>query len=250
MSERTYWQVATGDQGRDYFDYLLEFGMAFVGGQRNVEVMTNKVKCGDVIILKKGTSAIAAVGMVVERHGQCTGNTEDSSERKRWLSDFDGWEQPGYCYVQWHKLDPPMDINGLTRGTIKRINKADVQRTAEQILESVPPYDSRGEPDAVRGIADEDIRRFLISQGLDSRNARNLVDTLQNIRELVEYYIELVYRNKQRVKVKEHETRSFLILPFLRALGWVEQQLKIEFNTGDGFIDTRVHTQERAMNLF
>jgi hypothetical protein len=37
--------------------------------------------------------------------------------------------------------------------------------------------------------------------------------------------------------VREHETRTFLVIPLLLALGWSEQQIKIELSCSGGRID-------------
>jgi hypothetical protein len=39
------------------------------------------------------------------------------------------------------------------------------------------------------------------------------------------------------VNILEHETRTFLVIPLLLALGWREQQLKIEYGCKRGKID-------------
>ena len=41
-----YWQIAAGSQGRDYSEYFIRFGMAFVGGKENADLMS-EVKIGD-----------------------------------------------------------------------------------------------------------------------------------------------------------------------------------------------------------
>jgi len=51
--------------------------------------------------------------------------------------------------------------------------------------------------------------------------------TSQRIRRLVKWY------NTEGKDIKEHETRTFLIIPLLLALGWPEQKLKIEWNNID-----------------
>jgi type I site-specific restriction endonuclease len=64
-------------------------------------------------------------------------------------------------------------------------------------------------------------------------NAEELTDTLRRIRLLAGYY----YRDCDWDDIREHEARTFLIIPFLIALGWSEQQIKIELGVKDGRID-------------
>lgn len=68
--------------------------MAFVGGNDQVKAMS-RVRAGDTVLLKRGMSAVVAVGEVVERDGKCGGKGD-----KKWLKDFDGWNLPAYCYVR------------------------------------------------------------------------------------------------------------------------------------------------------
>lgn len=61
------------------------------------------------------------------------------------------------------------------------------------------------------------------------KTAENLTATLDRIRSLAQYYHE----HYDRPDVREHETRTFLVIPLLLALGWAEQQIKIELPVKD-----------------
>src|SRR6266705_5401642 len=65
----------------------------------------------------------------------------------------------------------------------------------------------------------------MIVQGLRPSAADELTNTIRKIRLLADYY----YKQSWWEDVREHETRTFLVVPLLLALGWAEQQLKIEF---------------------
>src|SRR5437870_7277470 len=93
-------------------DAFIKYGIAFVGGEPCVEAM-KWVRGGDCIVLKRGTGQILAVGTVAARDG-CVNGAYD----KAWLRDFDGWDLPAYCYVDWHVPDAPISVSGLARGTI------------------------------------------------------------------------------------------------------------------------------------
>jgi hypothetical protein len=54
--------------------------------------------------------------------------------------------------------------------------------------------------------------------------AHELTEAIRRIRLLADYY----YRSGRWDDIREHETRTFLVVPLLLALGWAEQQLKIE----------------------
>ena len=99
---KTYWQIAAGSTGRNYAELFVKFGMAFVGGQKEIRSMA-EVSVGDIVLLKIGLSKIYAVGEVVARDGKHEGNAD-----KSWLRDFDGWDLSAYCYVDWHVPEKPI----------------------------------------------------------------------------------------------------------------------------------------------
>ncbi|WP_431855324.1 hypothetical protein [Azospirillum sp.] len=216
---RSYWQIAAGSEGRTYADAFLRFGMAFVGGQGHCRTMT-EVQPGDVVILKRGMSEILAVGEVVARNGQHSGIGD-----KAWLCDFDGWNLEAYCHVNWRVPTQPVPVSGLTRTTIQRVHQRTIRDVADQILSSAPKAPPPvPEPGPTKDVEDTTILRFLIRSGLRPGAAEELTVALNRIRLLASYY----YDNLDWAQVREHETRTFLIVPLLLALGWAEQQIKIE----------------------
>ena len=82
-------------------------------------------------------------------------------------------------------------------------------------------------PELARELDDEDLIDDLIRHGLRPKDAEEFTQTIQRIRRLVKWY----YSSGR--DVKEHETRTFLIIPLLLALGWSEQRLKIEWKKVD-----------------
>lgn len=224
-----YWQVAAGSSSRDYSDAFIRHGLAFVGGDRYIAAIQT-VRAGDVILLRSGLSSITAVGRIVERDGRCCGSGD-----KLWLRDFDGWNLPGYCHVDWHVPSAPVPIRGLTRGTLRRLRGGEACNQVEKLLHRIPPTPAlEPEPAPTQQVSDDDILEFLVSHGLRPAAADELTTTLRRIRLLARYY----YTQCDWKDVLEYETRSFLILPFLLALGWPEQRLKIELAIGNhGRID-------------
>ena len=214
-----YWQVMAGSFGRDYTEDFFRYGMAFVGGKNKIATMS-RVRAGDRMILKRGRSEVAAVGVVVERDGRVHGNMD-----KPWLRDFDGWDLSAYCFVEWHVPPLPIANQSLTRGTIQEAHKTDLRKIADRVLSEVPAatFHER-EPAPTRTISDSEMLEFLVREGLRPAAAEELTTVLRRIRLLARYY----YDRRNWKDVREHETRSFLILPLLLALGWPEQQIKIE----------------------
>lgn len=234
----TVWQVAAGtpNEGRNYEWAFLRYGLAFAGGSDNERVLAEYVQPGDVVILKRGTSQIRAVGRVVERNGVASGKSD-----KAWLRDFDGWDLPAYCHVEWHEPPDgqPVATKGLTRTTAQGVGKKSIKEQAHRLLDEWPArteYDP--EPEATEEVTDDQILTGLIREGLSPTQAEDLTAAVRRIRLLARYY-----QRETDWMISEHETRAFLILPLLTALGWSEQQIRIEYHTKAGRLDAVCFTK-------
>ncbi len=223
-----YWQIASGAYGRDYSEFFIRYGIASFFWQENDKALKllSTIQKGDIIILKSGITVIKAVGKVVEKLGKVTGYGD-----KDWL-DFDGWQQPYYVYVEWYCPPKPfsISISGLKQGTISGIEQTHIKNTADLLLKHIPISIPLPEP-KLEKIEDSAILKHLIQTSLSPSSAENLTNTLVRIRLLAEYY------EVHGVNILEHETRTFLVIPLLLALGWREQQLKIEYGCKRGKID-------------
>lgn len=228
-----YWQIAAGSNGRDYSDSFLKFGMAFVGGEEQEETIL-KIAENDIIILKIGMSQIKAAGIVVTRNGKYNGYND-----KTWLNDFDGWSLPAYIYVDWRCPQDIVQTTGLTRTTVEKSWQQQNNDIADQIIANNPVCIFSDEPEEVNPITDKQLIDNLIRNGLSVLKAQELNDSLYRIRLLAEYYT-----NSCRWEdIKEHETRTFLVIPLLLSLGWTEQQIKIEYSCPAGRMDIALFTK-------
>ena len=210
-----YWQIATGAEGRHYAEYMLQYGIALVGGEEYIDTI-QEVQPGDVVILKSGITEIVAAGHAVERNGVCSGERESR--------DFDGWDLGGYCYVNWHIPPAPIAVGGLAIGTILGVHDIRPRNKADNIMNIYDVqtlYDP--EPDTQQ-IDDEQILNFLIREGLRPGSAEDLTGAFCQIRRLARYYRDHAWDD-----TREHEAQTFLVIPLLLALGWAEQQIKIEY---------------------
>lgn len=223
-----YWQVAAGSAGREYSDEFIRYGLAFVGGGTQIDTMA-RVQPGDRVLLKRGKSELRAVGVVVARDGKHNGCGD-----KTWLRDFDGWDLEAYCFVEWHVPPKPLSVSGLTRATIQAIRVQKIIDTVEKILKEQPASSFETEPITTRQVEDEELIEFLIRQGLRIAAAEELTATFRRIRRLANYYR---HHPAGWDQIREHETRTFLIVPLLLALGWSEQAIKIEQPTSGGRVD-------------
>jgi len=117
-------------------------------------------------------------------------------------------------------------------GTIYQTSQPQHLATLQSIL-GAPSHPFLDEPAQTKSVAEDAILGFLIQQGLRVSAADELTKALRRIRLLAEYY----YENWTWRDIREHETRTFLVVPLLLALGWAEQQLKIELPAGGGRVD-------------
>lgn len=217
------WIISAGDEGRDYRDAFLDHGIAFVGGDKPRAKM-RQVRRGDLLLLKKGVKEFVAAGTVVARDGVFSGDGD-----KSWLRDFDGWDPSAYCYVDWHALPHPEPVMGLSRGTIYKSSNPVYAEVAERLL-SAPECPRRREPAPTNPVSDDEILSFIRGLGQRVPAVDDLTDALRRIRLLAEFYY--TETSQPWAEIREHETRTFLVVPLLLALGWTEPQIKIELPIG------------------
>lgn len=232
-----YWQVAAGDGKRNYSDIFLKYGVMLMGtggggeyfenkeyyqneyGYEDISDFVEKIEEGDIVVLKRqqGKSwEVIAIGTV---------NGEYS-----YLSVFDdveGWDLQHCRQVDWLEPKGEKIITGLTRGTFKRINKPSTIKTINNLLKSGKKLDFTSIPKPSKDLTDEDLIDILINYGLRPKDAEDFTQTINRVRRLVKWYKD------EGDDIKEHETRTFLIVPLLLALGWPEQKLKIEWDNID-----------------
>lgn len=240
---RTYWQIAAGSDQRDYSCLFLKYGIAFTGGG-----LVDRVNLGDIMVLKRGITAITAVGVIVERDGIYKGYVDkegyvldeegyvNRERRKEWLLDHDGWVLPEFCYVDWRKPNEPRPVGGLNIGAIQRLNQQEPRDAADDILNTGTIVPISPEPSSkISEVTDDKILKFLVEEGLRPSSSDEITSTLSKIRLLADYY-DRQYEYPW-ADIGEHEIRTFLVVPLLLALGWSEQQTKIELNCTSGKID-------------
>lgn len=225
------WIVTAGSFGRDYADAFYRFGMAFVGGDNQCAAIRG-VQAGDFILLKRGITEFVAAGIVVERNGRVSGDGD-----KDWLRDFDGWDLRAYCHVEWHVSPQPVPAQGLRQGTIYQSAQPQHLAAAQALLAG-PAAPLTAEPTTTEPIDDDKLLSYLIRIGLPVSSADELTEALRRVRLLAHYY----YNNWDWAEIREHETRTFLVTPLLLALGWSEQQLKIELPAPGGRVDVACFT--------
>lgn len=234
----TYWQVAAGEGTRDFSDVFLQYGVMLMGTghpgsflehpkrykghkgwQRKIVTLAESIQRDDVVVMKKrwGTKgAILAAGRV-------TGEYEFLEP----FDDVDGWDLRHGKKVNWFQPDSPIDVNGLARGTVRRVHNSQIQNQAERLLKEGTEVPSSEIPQSAKGVSEENLVWSLIENGLRPADAEAVIRAIWHIRRLAGWYL---YYGED---LSEHEIRTFLIIPILLALGWSEQRIKIEWNHTD-----------------
>ena len=229
-----YWQIASGAGDRYYHEEFINWGIAFVG-ERYWDSKSGKgmkhVEKGDRILLRgrrkdaeeKDAEEIVAVGEVVEYEGSHNGCKD-----REVLKDFDGWDLPAYCFVDWYRVSDRKKTS--IRRTIAQIGEHnDLRRYADSVLQERGENrvgDPKNVPREPAPIDLEEIVGTLAGPDL----VENLTLKLRRIRSLARHYYDFGYKHWD--EVKEHEIRTFLIVPLLLALGWDEERIKIELSPG------------------
>jgi hypothetical protein len=240
------WQIAAGDGGRDYSEVFLKYGVMLIGngdageyfshkeqykscgwGKYNI-IFAEQIAEGDIVVLANSKRCeILAVGTV--------GNYS----YEPFFDDVEGWDLQHCRSVKWGKPHNQTPISRLCRrGTINRIDNKDIKEKINNILYSGESFQSNSFPsEKVKTITNEELTNKLVDSKIlySKEDTGNFVQTLDKIQRLAKFYS----KDYDWKNVLEHETRTFLIIPLLLALGWTEEKIKIEWNiTGRKKIDT------------
>ncbi len=170
------WQVGSGQGDRGCIRGFLDYRIAAVVDSETME----KVREGDIVVLRQGTRRIVAAGRASRHEGAVTGLAGE--ERKSWLKDFDGWDLPAYCYVEWRKPNKPEQISGrMARYPICKIHQPEIRERATRTLDEDPYPSRRDGPSSTRKIEDEEIQDLLGRNGRGSEDAKAAISAINNI---------------------------------------------------------------------
>lgn len=230
------WQIGAGDgrHGRDYTELFVRCGIAAVGpgdpgpfDQHRAEyedydqfgflrAFHDDIAEDDLIVLKRPSGQqwqIIAVGRV---SGPYTWDVR--------LGDVEGWDLQHSLPVAWRVPKQDVVIGGLTRGTLRRVNKPAARRAIQELWERLEGQErpAASLPEPAHELKDEVLIDRLMRRGVATGQAETIQQAIWRIRRLAGWYL------RHGGSVGEHEVRTFLIVPLLMALGWPEQRIKIE----------------------
>ncbi|HLG33890.1 MAG TPA: type I restriction enzyme HsdR N-terminal domain-containing protein [Bacteroidia bacterium] len=220
---KTYWQVASGSKQRSYPNVFIDFGVFAVNeadkGRGGYHNYLRQAKKGDIFILKEGLKLIHAVGIV----------KDDELRKQEFYFNFDGWELDYFKYVEWFAPVKPIKVVGLKQGTINQCHKEHLKKIADDGLKKWKQAKVKYKIDKnIQIVKDEDIINSMINNGLKISQSEILTSTLNQVRRLANYYTN----NFEPSLVNEDQVRSLIVIPFLLAIGWSEQQVLLEYHIG------------------
>jgi hypothetical protein len=242
-----YWQLASGDQTRDYSEVFLNFGIASLGpgnpgplSEKTIVIYKEKkeydkikwiqqVEEGDRIILRSGQRIIQAVGEVV-LYNNSVYNYSNC------FNDVDGWDLQHFVKVKWKQISKEYEHNKMTRTTMEGLHNKEVIQDVEMEWDRYGFIQDKyniTEPDEEGKVEYYHIEEALINSGFRIQDAENTTNTINRVEKLAKWY----RYNLPKIAATEHEIRTFLVVPFLQALGWSPQIIGIETRYGNRKMD-------------
>jgi len=277
--KRNYWQIAAGDKYRNYSDLCINLGVILLGpgyagpwpkceskliedgiSPRMLSIIKrfhDGIQSGDIVVLRLGTDQVHAVGVV------------DDYGWSDLFSDVDGWDLQHYRRVNWlwYRIESDgfksFKTHALKRGdTVLKLESTVVLEWIASLgLEIPSSFDSKVLPklpheEKTKPITKEVIGEYLYSKGTSSNSITillNVIDDLVMIAKWYERKAEISYEDEDdepRAKIKgpsEDETRAYLVIPLLRALGWSPQKMAIEWNNIDVALFDRLPREDNNL---
>jgi hypothetical protein len=242
---KTIWQQACGDTDRNYSEICLEFdvilnGPGYAGSYpqcaellkkdewsskkiSDIARFAVKMKDGDIVVLRLGTSDILGVGLVVGNY-----------EWNELFGDIDGWDLQHMRRVKWliKFNDQPKRFNTYDLKQGDTTQELTSPKIKEWLLSlSFAPKEMRRELKPLpvleaKEVSHEEIADYLYEEGVASSSIEALFKEFDELRRIAKWY-------KDKDAPSESETVSYLAVPILRALGWTPQKMAIEWRNVD-----------------
>jgi hypothetical protein len=229
MAKRTVWQIAAGTADRSYCDQFIRHSIALLGpgdiGDWNsdrddslyeghhVRHFASEVAEGDIFLLRAGNSRVTGIGVVASGY--------------LYLPQFDdvnGWDLQHCRRVRWFPLPEEHNFNrpvfGANSARFSRVWDEEAVRFAERFVNS-PPTDWQ--------------TKALPALPAEEPLLHSIPPYLAEVVHLAQDLGANLYWDRQKFgdPPSEHEIVSHLVVPFLCALGWRQEQIAVEWRRID-----------------
>jgi hypothetical protein len=225
---RAAWQISGGPASRSYAEVLLKHGVALIGPgdpgpwtpEREdrefeggfVRRFASEIADGDVVVLRAGIAAVAAVGLVAGEYQYLDA-----------FDDVNGWDLQHARRVRWCRLPQEhvfaSNVFGANPPRCSRVGTEEVLDFAERFLHS-PPTHWQTAP--LPGLPAEESRLDEVPPSLAGlvAQAADLVPLFQD-------------RDGFGELPSEDELIAHFVVPLLRALGWPPERIAVQWRRID-----------------
>lgn len=218
------WQIAGGPGERSYAAVFLRYGVGLIGpgdagpwrldrpyadfgGTRSVEWFAWRAKPGDIVLLRVGKSVVKAVGLIASDYLYLTQ-----------FDDVHGWDLQHGRRIRWRPLPEDHDFGqavfGARPGRFGNVEHEQVVNFAMRFVNSPPADWQRA---ALPALPSEE---------------PSLIDVPDSLRDLVGFALDFDHQPIGD-RVSEDEMIVHLIVPFLRALGWLPELIAVKWRYVD-----------------
>lgn len=234
-TSRTVWQVSGGPNSRSYVDLLLKYGVALIGpgdigpwrpelGDDDCEGhfvrhFATVLAVGDIVLLRRGLSTIAAVGLVASEYLHLPG-----------FDDVNGWDLQHARRVRWFKLPHPHNFGapvfGASPPRLSRVTNLEIIDYARRFINS-PPTD--WQMMALPSLPSVE----LLLENIPSF----LVQLVGQVKDLAALYWD---KRNFGDPPTEDETICHYLIPLLGFLGWQPEQIAVKWQDIDVCVFNRL----------
>lgn len=244
---KTIWQVGTGTGKHDYSNIFLKYDVMAAGpghlGEFKEDTYKNinksqfgslrrfclKAQKGDIVLMRHGTGEIHAVGIIVDRKGRINKEFED----------VDGYWIQHTRRVRWF---PNLTRNlrkqrfGAQGRTFSKVNDPSLKHWVQRL--HIPKSSQNRALNRLRKakeldlLEEKELYRRLSQRGFSQERINGINVAMRKIKKIVN--MPGLYDNKEKYpRPSEEESIHYLVLPFLKALGWSVEQAAVQWNNID-----------------
>lgn len=261
MNEPNYWQIAAGDNSRNYVDVCLDYGVVLMGpgdygawidetaekmrsdgwSERkitNLRRFCTEIRAGDIIALRLGGFCLYGVGIVqplTEINAVC-GHLDI-------FGDIDGWDIQHFWPVKWiwdyRETGKEKEFERYTikvGDTVQFLHNDKGQKnSARDFVDEClgNPRHRKASLNATdfynfsyEQISEDDLERSLVEKNFSRENAKKIAGRIGELAELTHWYDTHEWPS-------EAETIAHITIPLLLVLGWAPKCTALEWKNVD-----------------